>query len=797
MLILPKSKRLQNNKYEIANSIELHAVSSQYFNKNIGTAGNQKTWTISMWVRRGTLAANGMLFNRYTSGSDTHWCYFNSTDNLYWQNYVSSNQLELKTSAVYRDTSSWYHIMFVLDTTEATNSNRAKIFVNGQQILSFITATYPALNADLKLNSAGIMGLLGGGGSYFDGVATEIYFIDGNALTPNDFGEFDENGLWVPKAYSGDYGANGFYLIDASGADQSSNANDWTPVNTPIDTFDTPTNVYGRFDAPGKNSNTIITLAATKIAASTTVYPCPIFVPVSEGKWSLELTVNSRDGTNGGPAIGFAQLDNFSNTVNMGGTLTGFWFIRYAGFNNGYYGNTNGTAFTPSNTPTAVNGDVIQLLVDIDAGKAWWKVNGTVMDDGTNPAGDPETGTYPTVSFTPGTEIIFVAGGATSGIGTINCGQSGFAYTPPSGFKALCTENLPAPVISDPAKHFDIELWTGNDVDRTIYTETAPGLVWLKCRSHTTNHGIFDVLRGAENYLSSNATTIETADSVSLTAFDSDGFSLGTDSGALTVNETGKTMTGWVWGGFTELDAGEIAALVSSTSATITPTGIAVNAVAGMAIITYTGNGVAGATLPNPIGIAPEMVIAKSRNAATDWTVQHISLTSAAYSIFLNGTAAQTSRPTDWNGTAATASIVTLGSGTPNTNSQIYVMYIFAPIHGFSAFGKYIGNGAADGPRVILPFNARWVMIKKSNAAENWIILDSERSPENLTDDVLYPNLSGVEYASPTTNADLLSNGFKVRGTNANINTSGGTYIYAAFAEHPFGGGDISPALAR
>jgi len=302
-----------------------------------------------------------------------------------------------------------------------------------------------------------------------------------------------------------------------------------------------------------------------------------------------------------------------------------------------------------------------------------------------------------------------------------------------------------------------------------------PDLVWTKSRSAVFNNVLNDSVRGSQYYLYSNLTNAEVNDSTYLTAFNSNGFSLG--AGNFT---NGTTMIGWQW------KAGGTSS--SNTNGSITST-VSVNTTAGFSIVTYTGTG-AAATVGHGLGVAPSFMINKVRNSGGtyDWYVYHSSLGNTSV-LYLDLTSAAGTGSSLWNSTTPTSSVFSLGGPSQGTNisALTYVMYCWAQIPGYSAFGSYTGNGSATGPFVYLGFRPRWVMIKRTDTTSNWVILDTSRNVYNPQDLNLYPNLSAAEddYTS-TYPFDMLSNGIKFRANYANVNASGGTYIYACYAENPF-----------
>jgi len=298
-----------------------------------------------------------------------------------------------------------------------------------------------------------------------------------------------------------------------------------------------------------------------------------------------------------------------------------------------------------------------------------------------------------------------------------------------------------------------------------------PDLVWVKSRSTAENNFLFDSVRGSApnyNYLSSNLTNAEATPGVSmLTAINSNGFTLGTNGG---VNTNAATLVGWQWnaGGST----------VTNTSGSISAQ-VRANTTAGFSVVTFTGTGSA-ATVGHGLGVAPQMVIAKTRNGVNDWFV-YTQARGATKTLYLNLTNAEGTTSAVWNNTAPTSTVFTVGT-TFSTNTC--VAYCFAAVAGYSAFGSYTGNGSADGPFVYLGFRPRFIMFKRTDSTGSWFMEDSSRGTYNVMGPELYANNSDVE--TTVSRLDFLSNGFKMRAANAGDNANGGTYIYMAFCENPF-----------
>ena len=291
--------------YDIDNSLKLEADNSENLSKTFSSAGNRKIWTYSCWFKRTELSPHSFVdavFSSYVDSSNRLRINFYQ-DRLEIFGKTASAVINVSSNAAFRDTSAWYHIVIVFDTTQSTASNRVKSYINGQQITSFETEIYPAQNSEPFINSnvAHYIGQRGDVQGFASGYLAEAHFIDGQALAPTDFGETDEDsGIWKPKKYTGTYGTNGFYLDfeDSSslGADESGNGNDFTENNiTSADqATDTPTNNFCTLNVNTNIDPLVFTGGATVAATSTggnVKYHAETTMGFSSGKWYFEAIV--------------------------------------------------------------------------------------------------------------------------------------------------------------------------------------------------------------------------------------------------------------------------------------------------------------------------------------------------------------------------------------------------------------------------------------------------------------------------------------------------------------------------
>jgi hypothetical protein len=328
--------------------------------------------------------------------------------------------------------------------------------------------------------------------------------------------------------------------------------------------------------------------------------------------------------------------------------------------------------------------------------------------------------------------------------------------------------------IDNPGLFFNTLLYAGNGSTQSITgVGFQPDWVWVKCRNNGKHHSVYDSVRGATKYLYMNLNYAEVTDSNSLTSFDSDGFSVGTFGD---VNAS-FNFSSWNW-------KANGTSTTNPSGGTITTTA-SVNTTAGFSVFTYTGNGSA-AHVAHGLGVAPTVVIIKVRSTTDHWFVKHPGIASNEY-LYLNGDSAKVSGANAWSATNPDATKIYIGTdGGVNASGVTYVCYAFAEKQGYSKFGSYTGNGNADGTFVYTGFRPAWVMIKKSSGTNEWGIWDNKRSTFNVTDDIIYANLDNTEATSNANGLDFVSNGFKIRASGDLFNGSSGSYVYMAFAEHPF-----------
>jgi len=345
--------------------------------------------------------------------------------------------------------------------------------------------------------------------------------------------------------------------------------------------------------------------------------------------------------------------------------------------------------------------------------------------------------------------------------------------------------------LDDPSAYFQTKIYTGDGNNNRAITndgnsDLQPDFIWLKDRNVGFGHRLTDSTRGITKNLASETTGAESTSTTQYASWNTDGFTL-IYGGQQVPNYNGHTYVAWQW----KANGGTTA---SNSDGTITST-TQVNSDAGFSIITYTGNA-SNSTVGHGLGVQPSVIINKKRSATASWSVWHSALLGTQL-LELNTTGATATVAAIWNSTVPTSSVFSIGTdGQTNSNNTTYVTYAFAEKQGYSKFGKYVGNGNANGSFVYTGFKPAWILFKKINSAgTDWMLYDNKREPNNPVDQVLFPSLSNAESGGDAT--DILSNGFKQRSTGSSQNASGDTYIYMAFAENPFTTSTGIPTTAR
>ena len=778
--------------YQIERSLRFNSSDSSYLNKTFSSSGNSQTFSISVWAKRSLLSTDQNIFNASSnpggsssSAPRTEFRFNPTNDQIKFAfNSTGSSWTTLETNARFRDVSSWYHIIVGVDTTQATASDRVKIYINGvQQTLS---GTYPTLNESLpyaKNYGHSIGNYTNNYNAYLDGYLADFHFIDGQQLAPSDFGEYDDNNVWQPKAYSGSYGTNGFHLdfsdnssTTALGTDSSGNNNDWTPNNlsvTPGETndslIDTPTDfedgsgqAHGNFCTwnPTDMEEYVILVLQNNLKTVTTSSTGDNIrgtLGFSSGKWYWECTVTA---FSGGFDIGFATPD-WDMTAGDVGSVAYSWSVSDSGTSKAEGSNTGGATAAFNSV-----GKVIGIAFDADAGSVKYYIDG--VDQGVIFSGLDTSYIY--------IPAIYLRVSSTGG--WWNFGQQSHTYAAPTGYKSLCTTNLADPSILDSSSTCDTKTYTGTGSAFDLDYNFSPDFAWIKGRSYSSQHQLSDTIRSASGNKRIELPSVLAQDGGG-PGFQSTGLNINTNAA---INTNGQTYVSWAW------DAGS--STESNTDGTLT-SNVRANTTAGFSIVQYTGNGSSGATVGHGLSAAPEFIILRNYTTNEDTNTYHIGFhvsSPANYYIRLNQNSARNSSSAFWNNTKPSSSVITLGntSGT-NGNTQTHIAYCWHSVNNYSKFGRYVGNSSTNGRFFHCGFRPSWLLIRDITSGSNsWQIQDSERIGINPNESRLVPNTTASEATSSVFAVDFVSNGFKLRTNNDSHNSNAYEYIYAAFAEFPF-----------
>jgi len=849
-------------------SLRLDKASSGYLYRTPSSATNRRTFTISFWYKTSIVFAstgndqNNPIFTAGAEGSSPVFLLnvsaqgqgaaSDTLNEMQYYDYDNDDTTDygLETNSSFADSSAWYHVVWAFDTTQGTEANRVKVYINGvQRAYTDMNQHHGAVvqNRQLTINDTHphwIGRNTNTTSRYMNGYLADFNFIDGTQYDASYFGE-TKNGVWIPIEPSVTYGTNGFRLqfkntsvgsgsSSTIGADTSGNNNHFTSSgiaasdcampDSPENNFCTMTDITFPLAAKGTIAEGGLKLDATDHQVQTSTFSIP-----ASGKWYWE--VNFVKGHGGSDhivqymgvmssAIFHAEQDisSFGGGNYVGSYIRHLVGVSYIAGNDIYY--SNFTATSTSNGANESGGfseangtGILSLAIDVDAGtlKYYWN-NSLVRTDSTLTANieyfahtnltNSGGNIWQLAYFNFGQDSSF-AGTKTAAGNTDANGNGDFYYAVPSGHLALCSANLPEPTIGPNSltqadDHFDTLLYTGNnEVAQDIGgLEFKPDWVWIKGRSYTDHHALFDSSRGVGRILYTNGNYTDDSAVNTLDEFRSDGFGVGTDANAGLVNTDSNTYVAWNWkanGGTTTTND------ASATGVGNIDSVYQANTDAGFSIVTYTGNGTNNTDLgiAHGLGRTPKMVWVKNRSTAKNWQVYNSNLsadgTYGIKNIFLDTGGAEDAY-SDYI-KSSNSNIFTIwsdasdGVGRVNKNGDNYVAYCFAEKEGYSKIGSYTGNGNANGTFVYTGFRPAWVMLKNIARSADWRINDVTRQDRNNAGYSSAHLLLANSTSSEITNEydiDFLSNGFKLRSGDVYENGSGESFIYMAFAESPF-----------
>jgi len=760
------------------------------------SATDRRKITHAVWIKRANIGTYQAIYSTTQNGGGDYYQWrFANDDTMTLYLNVSNYDYAYDTAAVYRDTMNWYHFVLIIDTTQSTDTNRVKLYANGvQQTLNVKFTNHVGQNFSNYVMD-GTEDAIGqfnyNSTAYFDGYMCDFITTIGQDNSISDFGE-TKNGVWIAKNYSGSYGANGFRLqfdqtgtgtasTSTIGADTSGNTNHWTSNNLASGDSnfpDSPENnlavwnrlVYRRsnnFVAVFSEGNTKVNGTSSQVAHTSSTL-------ASTGKHYAEFYIN-----------------NSSKAVTSCGVVRTLWDgglgQSYAGNYGGAYYSTNGTrAYNATyDSQTAPGSDRVGIEVDFANNEVEFF---TVASDGTRTSRGGKLNGDDGIDFEGEGVFTATTHDVSSSYIEAYFSETSWNGTPNSGYEELSANKLPDVTIGAASDtqaddHFDTILRVGHGTSGgSTPANFKADWIWEKVRNSAYSHYLIDssrgIVDGSTQVLITNTTNLETTGNWYKPPTSSS-LEFNTNDWASSFN-----LVDWIWkanGGTTTTND------ASSTGVGTIDSVFQANDTSGFSIVTYTGTGSAG-TVKHGLSVAPSLVIIKSRTGASvpNWVIgQDISgFTGQLYF----DTGAFSTNSGSFNNTAPTSSVVSIGTdSTVNQNTATYVMYCFANVEGYCRIGKYTGNGRTDGPFIYTGFRPAWLLIKSTGSSTNgWYMYDNKRlNFGTLVDGQLYANLANAE-DDGNRDLDFLSNGFKPRLTDSNVNGNGSTFIYLAFADQAF-----------
>jgi len=844
-------------EHQIANSIRVNnsagdSTATNYLHLN-ATAGNSDIWTIGMWIKRARFATSNSNTAQAVwgghSGSGSARGYGMVSDYTgtiggmsFEDNNGSAWHITTRTNAIYRDLSAWTHVCWRYDSSQGTNTNRARMYVNGIVITDLQVSTYGAQGADHSWNGGGeqFIGTNGtgtdGNNPYqgFDGYIAEVVSIDGTSLDPMDNLVELKNGVLIPKDVSGlTFGDEGFWLqfkaSDALGDDTSGNENDFTVVgiaahdhmlDSPTFTSDSGGNFCtANSEYRGSSTNAALYGALSEgnlkhsfSGSSDGAIPCTHKTPAS-GKYYFEYAIIAGGGTGDySPAMGIMDPNVFTfanSSINQAG------LICYDNATNKVQKNSNTTGTYSGSRGS--NGDVMGIAVDMDNGAFYVSKNGTYQTINGGAVGDPTSGASktgagatwtPASEFTNGMVPLSAPNGGNAPIINLNFGQDGtfqgtetaggnadandfgnFFTAPPTDYLAVCTGNLTAAADpaeeEQPSKFFQALAYTGNGQNgHDLTTVMKADSVWGKNRTTSAGTATRWFNQTAHNF-GTGAEEYVQFDQASYggTTSQAQGYS-GATATNLTVGNNGYTNvnnSSYI----NYLQGSNGASVVTDTSGDIDVARFA-TANQGMSVMYYTGTGTSGHTVPHGLGVKPDFVIIKNSTSqnSSAWRVYAKAFGDENDYAVMNTDAAWQSSGGIFTAAPTTSVMALADDVTVNNASNNYMAWAYANAEGMVKAGKYKGNANDDGVFVYTGFRPAMFMCKPILQG-NWRMVDTTRSPFNLVANTLFPNRNDPQQTNDSNDLDILSNGVKMRASDSNYNQAT-TFHYLAFAENPF-----------
>tara|TARA_R100000773_G_scaffold1452_1_gene2135 strand:+ start:191 stop:2740 length:2550 start_codon:yes stop_codon:yes gene_type:complete len=815
--------------------------SNHYMTETPSSAGNRKQFTFSWWMKKHFATGYSVLYSTAVSGSNNNTTLFH----LYADNSngrISAGGVDFAgyTVGYQRDTTNWYHCVVVVDTDQSSNDDRIKIYINGIKN-SAMSGTCPQSNLAVNSTQTYHIGRRRiNNDRYANLYLADFHLVDGTAISDtsrtndssgeteyviDEFGEFNK-GVWIPKAYSGSYGTNGFRLEFKGDGTATSSGTVSTPTNIGDDSsgnnhhhavssfVDNDSNIA---DSPENNFCTLNSLSAGDVNdmskgnmqyadnRSAGTGQAKGTHLLESGKWYWEVHYDYDPGASN--MIGIVAPETITSAHTAQDPNSGFG-TYFAWDERGlYYQATDGSHSSTSGNTSYAAGDIISFALDIDAGKLFMRKNDGSFED----SGDPVNGTNPSFTFTAGLPMtplvtnyrssrhIFNFGqnpsfsddaSITTGTQTDSGGVGLFKYAPPTDYLAVCSKNFSDLTISPTSAtqatdHFNTKLYTGNGGTLNVTgVGFKPDWVIIKGRDFVSNTRHSNSSSGEGKGLKMNDTTAESSsDTYYVTAFGVDGFSL--NSGAGDVNQNTNTFVSHNWkangGSLSTNDA-------SSTGVGTIDSQIQANTTAGFSIVTWTGTDTAG-TVAHGLGAKPDAIFVFNRDDISEKPSTFPNIIGATNYLYVHATNANAAYSGFFNDTNPTSTVFSVGTDNrTNGNGDNLLAFCFTNIEGYSRIGKYEMNYSSDGTFVYVGFRPAFLMTKPIDQAGSWSIYDSTRDPFNDSDaNMIQWDGITAESGFAASAVDFTSGGFKLRqSSDGYSNIASNTAIFMAFAKHPF-----------
>lgn len=768
--------------------------SGSYLNRTF-VSGNQLNWTYRTTLRKTDIDTDGMIFSGSYDSNNLFYLQmrnntFSNTFSIIWRQNSSTTR-KLDTSFSLSDPNAFYDIIVQFDSSQTSAAQRLRVILNGVEVTTFSTDDRSTIsqNSELVINSDSIhtIGTYSlSPSSYFSGIMCLSEFIDGKTIDKSELGFFDPYGTWVVTPYKRNYGTNGHRLSftdttipQAIGYDSSGNGNHWTVNNISTDDVvkDTWTNILATSNVLDSDRDSITTSEGNLKLVKSTASNSPTAlstIGMTDGKYFASLKWESI--TDSAPSA------NYIGTGVI--TRNGLNAVTYFAANSvDAASNGNKRVVINGSTPVFdtygdgyfVDGKEVDIALDLDAQEVTFYLDGVNQGAIALPPTDDPWFFYNTSD-----------GGSNGYTAVWNFGQKPFSYTPPSGFKTLCTANASIPTITDGGEHFQVITWTGDGTnDRMISVPFDPDFVWIKNRDSSSDHATHDRVRGNDRALATNKSDSESNNTGYFT-FVEGGFEVsysGSAGATSRWNNNGDRYIAWCWkinGSSTTNNDGTIESTVLSDRHT------------GMSLCLTTGTGATG-TFGHGLSSEPEFILSKNLDSNYDWATAFNISGQKIDPLYLNLTNSEGTNVR--YGLITDTTIGVTNREQVNRTGDQYIHWAIHSVNGYSKIGSYTGNGNTDGPFVTLGFVAKYILIKRIDSAGSWVIRDTSRNPNNNISNMLFSESNSIEVTSGA-DISLTTNGFKVRNSASGTNASGGTYVFMAFAERPFAVKGRYPTMA-